>query len=214
VQQPVSGGTLSVEEYLRREECSTTCKHEYVNGQVFAMTGSTRRHNIISGNIFSILRDFVKGTPCRAFIGDVKARVEAANCFYYPDAMVSCADDSDDTEVYTDCPVLIVEVLSPSTSQIDRREKLVNYRLIPSLNEYLVIHQRRKCVQLYRKSENGDWSTSKIEAGTVCLLSMPKGELRLEIDEIYDGVRFEKGNVNRVEEPGAEYADEEGDLDW
>jgi Uma2 family endonuclease len=210
MQQPVSTGNVSVEEYLRREERSTTCKHEYVNGQVFAMTGSTRRHNRISANVFAILNDFLKETPCEPFIGDVMVRVEAANCFYYPDVMVTC-DESNDTAVFADFPVLIVEVLSPSTAQTDRREKLANYRRISSLKEYLIVHQRRKCVQLFCKSDSGDWSTSRIEFGSILLSSLPKGPLHIDIDQIYDRVRFQKRSANRVEEPGVDGAEEEED---
>ena len=132
---------MTVEEYLSFEEKSQT-KHEYVDGFVFAMTGASARHNIISGNVFSLLRAHVKGSQCRAFIMDMKARVEISNCFYYPDVIVSCGKLNDEAVVAPD-PVLIVEVLSPSTASVDRREKLLAYQQVPSLREYMVVHQRR-----------------------------------------------------------------------
>jgi Uma2 family endonuclease len=116
---------MSVDEYLSSEEHASV-RREYVDGRVFAMTGVTKRHNIIAGNIYSILRAHVRGSQCRAYISDVKVRVEAANSFYYPDVMVSC-EPFDHKSVFTSTPRLIVEVLSRSTAAIDRREKVLAY---------------------------------------------------------------------------------------
>src|ERR1700678_3274194 len=112
---------ITAEEYLT-EEAHAPLKHEYVDGRVFVMTGSTLRHNIIASNIQSILRTHVRGSRCRAYIADVKVKVESTNSFYYPDVMVSC-DKYDDKSVFTCNPELVVEVLSRSTAAIDRREK-------------------------------------------------------------------------------------------
>ncbi len=201
---------IPVEEYLRNEEVSPG-KHEYVDGQIFAMTGSTRRHNIISGNIYSILRSHLKGSPCRAYMADIKARVEAANCFYYPDVMVSC-DAFDSSSVFTDSPVLIIEVLSRSTATIDRREKLVNYRQIPTLNDYVIIHQRKKRIELYRKNEAGVWQVLNFESGEEFpLTSIPGGGLTVSVDEIYEGVEWtgSHGSSTEVREQAEHWLGEE-----
>src|SRR5271156_6653396 len=125
---------LTVERYLEEEE-RAALRHEYVDGRIFAMTGATRRHNIIAGNIYSMLRSHVRGSRCRAYVSDVKVHVESTNSFYYPDVMVSC-DAYDAKAVFTDHPLVIVEVLSRSTAAIDRREKVLAYRKIESLREY------------------------------------------------------------------------------
>lgn len=100
---------LTVEEYLELERASPV-KHEYVAGYIYAMSDASNAHNIISGNVYMALRQHLRGTPCRAFMADVKARIEAADRFYYPDVMVSCEQGGD--SYYRTEPVLIIEVLS------------------------------------------------------------------------------------------------------
>lgn len=198
---------MTVEEYLRTEETSPV-KREYVDGRIFAMTGANRRHNIISGNIFSALHSFLSGTPCRPFIEAMKARVKAANCFYYPDVMVAC-DKGDLESVYTEEPVLIIEVLSHSTAAVDRREKLVNYMKIPTLREYIIVHQRRRRVQVYRKGHDGRWSTTDYSSGDqIVLESLPKGKLTLSFESIYRDAQSER-DVPEVREEEEEY-----ELSW
>jgi Uma2 family endonuclease len=206
---------VTVEEYLKSEETAAV-KHEYVDGRVFAMTGANRRHNIITGNIFTVLHGFLDGTPCRPFMEAMKARVKAANCFYYPDVMVAC-DRNDDESVYTEEPVLIIEVLSPSTAAVDRREKLTNYLKIATLREYLIVHQRRKRVECYRKGDDGNWTMTEYSAGEqLTLRSLPKGELTISIDTIYKNVLSKDGTFE-VHEEKEQYLlspEEASALDW
>lgn len=207
----------TAEEYLASEETSPV-KREYVDGRVFAMTGVSRRHNVISGNIHSILRAHVRGSGCRAYIADVKARVEAANSFYYPDVMVSC-DQHDDRAVFTSSPVLIVEVLSRSTASIDRREKVLAYKQIDSLQEYLIVHQSKKRVELHRRNKQGQWEILEFGPGSEMLLeSLPTGPLTLSIEAIYEDVDLPPESEWRVHEQTAgDEHDEgglEGELDW
>jgi len=198
---------MTVEEYLRTEETSPV-KREYVDGRVFAMTGANRRHNIIAGNIFAGLHAFLNSTPCRPYMEAMKARVKAANCFYYPDVMVAC-DRFDAESVYTEEPILIVEVLSPSTAAVDRREKLVNYMKIPTLREYLIVHQSRRRVEVYRKGEDGIWSTIQYIGGEeVILESLPKGKFTLSIESIYQNIPA-KEDTPSVHEEEEDYA-----LSW
>jgi len=112
---------MATDEYLEFEE-QAAVRHEYVRGQIFAMTGSAEAHNVISGNLFAALHNFLQGTGCRVFQNDMKVRVEAADCFYYPDIMVTC-EPYEAKSVFKNSPRLIIEVLSPSTKHIDRREK-------------------------------------------------------------------------------------------
>lgn len=209
--QPALDRIISVEEYLLMEAKSST-KHEYLNGQIFAMTGGTLRHNVISSNIFSLLNSFLRGTPCRAYMGDVKVRIEEVNCFYYPDVLVACGE-ADDTKVYVESPVLIVEVLSPSTAQSDRREKLVNYRLLPSLKEYIIVHQRRKRIQVFTKNDTREWCSTVVKE-KLTVSSLPKGSIEFDVDEIYEGTGLNRigGTVREPELDDDDLVD--ADLDW
>jgi Uma2 family endonuclease len=196
---------VSVEEYLASEERSTI-RHEYVDGRLFAMTGSTLKHNILAGNLHSILHTRVKGGPCRVFMEGVKVRVEATNSFYYPDVMVACSEFSDKA-VFTDQPVLLVEVLSPSTSVIDRREKLIAYKQIPSLKEYLIVHQRKRCVEIYRRDETGNWSICELATGKVFeICSVPGGPIQVSMDDLYADADGEGATTPAVKEDEADYS--------
>lgn len=205
---------ITVDEYLLLERKSQI-KHEYVDGNVFAMTGGNRRHNIIEGNIFAILHGFLKGSSCYPFMEAMKARIVEANCFYYPDIMVSCGENDEEAD-FIDDPVLIVEVLSPSTAAVDRREKLTNYRKLPSLCEYILVHQRKKKVELYRKEHSRSWVRMEFGPGdTLTIKSLPKGELNVSIEAIYEGVF--RGSSFEVHEEPAEYCVSEEEsvlLDW
>lgn len=128
---------MSVDEYLQFDLQATT-KHECVAGRVYAMSGPTLRHNLITRNLVIALSRHLNGGPCRAFFSDIKVhlRINKAEIFYYPDVVVACgALEIAERELRE--PKLIVEVLSPSTESIDRREKAFNYQQIPSMEEYV-----------------------------------------------------------------------------
>ena len=146
---------LPVEEYLEGEKLSPI-RHEYIAGQVYAMAGVSRTHNTIALNLASRLRGHLRGGPCRVFMSDVKARIEALDVFYYPDVMVGC--DPDDRETYfLTRPCLIVEITSPTTEAIDRREKLLAYQKLDSLREYVLIAQDAVKADVYRRDDQGNW---------------------------------------------------------
>ena len=175
---------LSVEDYLHFEQRGEI-RHEYVDGQLYAMAGTTRRHNQISANLVHHLRAAVRGTPCRAYFSDIKVRVEFGNCFYYPDVIVGC-DPADDHELYLTCPCLIVEILSPSTEAIDRREKLFAYRTLPSLREYVLVASEERKIEVFRRDAAGEWSLTTLEAGDELQLECLSATLSL--NEIYEDV--------------------------
>lgn len=176
----------SVAEYLDGEPLSDI-RHEYVDGEIYAMAGAGEAHNLIAGNVFSKLRNLVRGGPCRVFISDMKLHVATWNAFYYPDVMVIC-DPGDAQSLYKQNPSLVVEVLSPSTESIDRREKMLAYRTLPSLREYLLIAQDRRHVELYRRAADDSWMlTTLAEAGTVPLDCV---QASLTLDEVYEDVSF------------------------
>jgi Uma2 family endonuclease len=119
---------VSEEEYLRLEAHSPV-RHEYVNGEMFAMTGGTLRHNTIALNLAVALRNGLRAGPCRVYINDVRVRIEKTRSYYYPDLLVTCTKGTQPVDlaaVTVDDPVLLVEVLSQGTEAIDRREKLLS----------------------------------------------------------------------------------------
>ena len=124
MQAALSREFISVEDYLAGEEASEI-KHEYVGGVVYAMAGATRQHNQIAGNIYAAFLQALRGRPCRPFISDIKVRLSALgeDVFYYPDVMVGC-DPRDTQRLFLRYPKVLVEVSSPSTERLDRRQKL------------------------------------------------------------------------------------------
>jgi Uma2 family endonuclease len=113
-------------------------KHEYVAGKIIAMVGAGRAHNLIAGNFYRALRDHLRGTACQAFMSDMKVRI--GEVFYYPDVMVDCESPVQSRDAYlSENPVLIIEVLSPSTEIRDTLEKRFTYQLLASLKEYLLV---------------------------------------------------------------------------
>lgn len=173
---------MSVEEYLEFEKDSPM-KHEYVGGRVYAMTGVSRTHSRIAGNVFRKLADAAEGAPCRAHQSDMKVLVPDGP-FYYPDVVVACGDAPED-EYYEDEPCLIVEVLSPNTAQIDRREKLSAYGRIPSLRAYLIVSRKERRIEHHFRDENNEWNAETIEEGSIPVPCPP--DTRLSLVDIYRG---------------------------
>lgn len=151
---------LTPEQYLALE-AQSPLKNEYVAGEIFAMTGGTQRHNVICLNSVAVLREHLRGRPCHVFMADIKLRVAKANAYYYPDVMVMCRSGVDSARagdtVVVEEPLLVIEVLSPATEGIDRREKLNAYRQLPALQEYVLISQDRAQVEIYRRQGDIGW---------------------------------------------------------
>jgi Uma2 family endonuclease len=121
------------------------------------MAGGEDLNNIVAGNLYMALRQHLRGSACRVFAGDVKLRVEAADCYFYPDVMVTCsAADLGDRLIKRE-PLLVAEVLSPSTAAFDRGDKFADYRALPTLAEYLLVDVDRRRCELYRKGADGLW---------------------------------------------------------
>lgn len=180
--QPV----MSTEEYLDGETHSVV-RHEYLAGEVYAMAGAGERHNRIAGNFFFHLRAASRGKACGVFISDMKLRIEASDSFYYPDVLVSC-DPTDTHPLFKSLPCLLVEVLSPSTEVIDRREKLLAYRKLLTLQHYVLVSQEQRWVQWHQRDEGGQWFLSEFEGGGFLDLTCPGLALSLSLDEIYEDV--------------------------
>jgi Uma2 family endonuclease len=154
---PVDQENCSVEDYLAREQ-QTEIKHEYLAGQIVAMGGASRAHGLITGSLHALLLPNARRKDCQLFMADMKVRIdhEGDSWFYYPDLVLTC-NQADRDPHYVRQPCLLVEVLSPSTEHIDSREKLLAYRLLPSLREYLLLRQDSLQADLYQRGEEGRW---------------------------------------------------------
>jgi Uma2 family endonuclease len=131
---------ISPEDYLAAEEVRPI-KHEYRQGEIYAMAGASKPHAIITGNVSVLLRNHLRGSGCIPYMADMKVRIEAADCYYYPDVAVSCDErDKNAAEDFIRYPRLIVEVLSPTTAAFDRGDKFADYRTSESLQEYVLIN--------------------------------------------------------------------------
>jgi len=171
---------LTEEEYLEME-LTSPIKHEYVAGRLFAMTGASDAHNIIALNLASILRNHLRGSPCRVFMSDLKLKVGEADAYYYPDLMVSCEKAPDSH--YREQPVLIVEVLSDSTAKQDTGGKWRAYQTLETLREYALVAQECMDVRIYRREESG-WTMSIYTDGAV--IPFNSVELEIPIERIYE----------------------------
>jgi Uma2 family endonuclease len=174
---------ISVEAYLAGELNAET-KHEYIDGDVYAMAGASKNHESISGNVLAELRQHLKNTPCRPFGSDIKVKV--GNQFFYPDVMVVC-DDKTDNPYYTESPILLVEVLSKSTRRTDETIKRVAYSSLPSVQEYVLIEQDFVDVEVCRRSSG--WVSNHYFLGDdVWFESL---DFNLAVEEIYRWVENE-----------------------
>ena len=147
----------SVEDYLAGEQRTDT-KHEYLAGQIVAMGGASRPHGRIAMSLSAWLLPHARRKGCQLFSADMKVRIdhEGDSWFYYPDLVLAC-DPDDKHPLYVRNPCLLVEVLSPGTEHIDTREKLLAYRLLPGLREYLMLRQDRAQADLYQRGGDGRW---------------------------------------------------------
>ncbi|KAB8335516.1 Uma2 family endonuclease [Scytonema tolypothrichoides VB-61278] len=147
---------ITPDEYLQMEEHSDI-KHEYIDGYIYAMAGALDSHVTIAGNLFALLRNHVRGSGCRVYIADMKARIESINRYYYPDVMVTCDQRDQETPAYKKFPCLIVEVLSDSAEAFDRGDKFADYQTLESLQEYVLINTKRQRVECFRRNDEGLW---------------------------------------------------------
>jgi Uma2 family endonuclease len=177
---------ISVEDYLSGEP-HAEIKHEYIDGQVYAMAGASERHNRIALNIAIQLRSTSRGTPCGVFMSDMKFKHATFNIVYYPDVMLVC-DTSDNDAYVKQRPCLIAEVLSPSTATIDRREKWHTYRNTPSLRYYLLVNPDAPIVEIYSRAQDDGWLRSTLEADDVLSIDCPPINTSLTLHDIYEDV--------------------------
>lgn len=191
---------ITPQDYLEWEE-QQLIKYEYINGEVFAMTGGTLPHNSIALNLASALKNHLRGKGCKVFIADAKVGVSRNGPFHYPDIMVTC-DSRDLTArqvVYHPC--LIVEILSPSIEHLDRGKKFRNYRQLDTLKEYVIIEADAMNVDCYRINEKGKWELTSyslgetIANGTEQEVQLTSVDFNCPISLLYEDVVFPEDNA-------------------
>lgn len=177
----------TAEEYLSLER-SASIKSEFQDGQIFAMTGASREHNLISGNIYRELSQQLKSRPCEAYINDMRVKAAKARSYHYPDVAVVCGKpEFEDAQVDTLLnPTLLIEVLSPSTEAYDRGGKFAHYRKIPSLREYLLVMQDQPGIERYQR-QGEVWILSEA-LGLEANVALESIDCRLSLREVYDKV--------------------------
>ncbi|SFP93419.1 Uma2 family endonuclease [Parafilimonas terrae] len=179
---------ISIEEYLEMEEASTE-KHEYYQGEIFAMSGTKVPHNIIAKNLFGNLFIKLKGKKCQPFGSDQRIHIQSNTLFTYPDISIVCGElitlNNDNWNVLN--PAVIIEVLSPSTKNYDRGEKFKLYRDIPTLKEYVLIDSESIHIEVFRLNTNHHWELEEYNSPREYLNIKAINE-DLLIADIYDGV--------------------------
>lgn len=154
--QPAHKPTFSATDYLAWEP-SQLDRHEYIDGEVFAMAGAEDRHVTVSLNVAMALRQHLSGSACRTYISDMRVRVASANSYFYPDVLVTCSAGDAARPIFKTEPKLIIEVLSTSTAAYDRGLKFSYYRSLQSLEEYVLIDHDTRSTDVYRKGPDGLW---------------------------------------------------------
>lgn len=179
---------VSIDDYLALED-QAQIKSEYIDGWVRVMAGGSVRHNLVKTNCMLHLGRQLRHKPCRPYDSDMKVRVRdrTSTRFYYPDLQVIC-ESNEPNSVFQDRPVLIIEVLSPSTRQYDLDEKMSAYLSIPSLHCYIALEQHQPIAIVMRRA-NGGFLRECIE-GIEAIIDLPFLSCSLPLREIYDGIQF------------------------
>ena len=150
---------LTPEEYIAFERKALPdaeiIRHEYINGELIAMSGASRAHNLITINIATALHSRLRDSRCETYANEMRVSTPTTTSYFYPDVVVVCEEPRFENDVFDTLlnPIILVEVLSPSTEVYGRREKFAHYRQLPSLQEYVLIAQDQVRVEHYRRQE-------------------------------------------------------------
>ncbi len=177
---------LTAEEYFAWETIQAE-RHEFWDGEPIAMSGSTRSHNRIAGNIFAALSAALADRPCEVYISDIKVQAAPGRKYFYPDLVVTC-DDRDQDERFVQFPSLIVEVLSPSTESFDRGAKFAAYRRLDTLQTYVLVQVDRPAIEVFERNDRGQWVLS--DYGLDDAINLGAIDLTLSVKTIYRQIAF------------------------
>ncbi|MEZ4240702.1 MAG: Uma2 family endonuclease [Myxococcota bacterium] len=177
-------------EYLALE-ASADVRHEWVDGEMLARAGGSDRHNVIAVNLVGELRNRLRGGPCQPFGSDQRHHVTATGLYTYPDALVRCRDlERPDAAARTR---VVFEVLSASTEAWDRGQKFAHYRADPDIEEYVLVSQRARRVEHFRRVDVGRWTLTLYGPGDD--VALPALGIALPVDEIYLGAAAERSDA-------------------
>jgi Uma2 family endonuclease len=185
---------MSVAEYLAFERASET-KHEFVNGEVYAMSGASLEHVEISHNLHLAIGIRLRGKPCRPLGSDMRIRVPNTRMHTYPDLTIVCGEPILEDQFLDTLlnPTIIFEILSPSTERYDRGAKFAHYRRIETLKGYVLISQSSASVERHIRQEDGQWLLKAYEDLENDSLELPMVGLSVPLSEIYEGVNIATG---------------------
>lgn len=173
-------------------ERASEIKHALIDGEVIAMSGASRRHNLIVGSAYVAIYTQLRGRPCESYPSDMKVHMPNTGSFVYPDISVVCGEaqfDDDERDVLLN-PTVIVEVLSPSTERFDRGAKFQRYREIASLQDYLLISQDTPHIERFMRQDDGFWRFNDVH-GLDATLELPSIGCTLALADVYERVRFD-----------------------
>jgi Uma2 family endonuclease len=179
---------LTPAEYLAWE-AQQDSRHEYVNGEVYAMTGGSVNHGRIAANLITLLGVHLRGGDCRLQTSDVKVEIANSKSYLYPDVSVTCDERDRTATQFINYPCLIAEVLSPSTEAYDRGDKFKLYRRSSCLRDYILINSDKPEIDLYRQTDDGRWEIVNYSAGDSVMLESVK--LTFPIEQVFEGITFE-----------------------
>ena len=183
--QPAPKRLFTLADYLALEP-EGKVRHEFIDGELVAMTGTSRAHNAIVTNLTAAFHSHLRGTPCRVASNDMKVVIAAANRGYYPDVVISCGDPADELDDYTEShPRLIIEVLSSSTEAFDRTDKRSHYQRLDSLTDNVLVAQTTPMVEVHSR-QGDDWTVTTYGAGDE--VRLPSIDLVLPMAMIYEAV--------------------------
>ena len=178
---------ISPEEYLELEK-NSPIKHEYIQGQIYAMAGASNSHVTITANLVALLRNHIRGTGCRLYVADMKAKIETLDIFYYPDIMVTWDSRNTQFEYFKCYPSLIIEVLSPATEAFDRGDKFIDYQELETLEEYVLVSQNRQRVDCFRRNNAGIWELYSYRGNQE--LELTSVNFKCLLTDVYEDVNF------------------------
>ena len=178
---------MTEDEYLAFERASEE-KHEYIDGEIFAMSGGSGDHSAVASGMLRVLGNALYGRRCIVYTSDMRIHIPASRRYVYPDASAVCGrrDLKGDKRDILLNPRIIVEVLSPSTEDYDRGEKFTHYKTIPSLAHFVLASQDKALVEVFTRQVDGSWTCEKYEAGQKIALSAL--ECEVEVDQVYANV--------------------------
>lgn len=180
---------LTPEEYFVWEE-KQLLRHEYLNGEIYAMGGGTQNHGRIASNIIFIVKGHLRGGGCQVGNSDCRVNILETNDYVYPDVSVTCEDSDRTATQAIQYPCLIVEVLSPSTANYDRGDKFRLYRRNPSLQDYVLVDAEKIAIDLYRKNDRGNWEIFNYQSGDN--IELRSINLSFPIESVYEDIVFEE----------------------